>query len=222
MLWLVRRDNNNCLGYFSGTWRLVLSKPLTLHLGLCWCPVGDILTRRQKNPSPDAADAAEDPNSWESICQVRPPAPKCQIKRGLVKAEKGGLLHNGGHAMGRCRESISSSSANFGVQTWAIGLSRQKNWGQGTQLCIVKQSQSQVCSGWPLPQSKGSGRVSRVVIWIYCQLAGGPSWGRFTVEGSFCLLPWRYYHLSFLESKVIAKWLQREWRQGCQDSPVFS
>jgi hypothetical protein len=58
-------------------------------------------------------------------------------------------------------EALSSSSAIFGVQTWVTGLNRQKNWGQGTKVCTVEQSQWQVCSGWPLSQSKGSQRGSR-------------------------------------------------------------
>jgi hypothetical protein len=56
----------------------------------------------------------------------------------MVKAEKGVLLHSLGRAMGRGRVALSSSSAIFGVQILATGLSRQKNWRQGTKVCIVK------------------------------------------------------------------------------------
>jgi hypothetical protein len=38
-------------------------------------------------------------------------------ERGMVKAEKGGLFHSSGHAMGRGRVSTQLSSAIFRVQT---------------------------------------------------------------------------------------------------------
>jgi hypothetical protein len=50
------------------------------------------------------------------------------------------------------------------VQTLAIGLSTQNNWGQGTKVCIVRQSQSQVRPGWSFSWFL-FGRGSRVVIW---------------------------------------------------------
>jgi hypothetical protein len=53
-------------------------------------------------------------------------------------------------------KALISSSVIFGVQTWALCISRQKNYGQGTKIYIVKQSQSQVCSGCSLSQSKDS------------------------------------------------------------------
>jgi hypothetical protein len=37
------------------------------------------------------------------------------------------------------QKAFNPSSAIFGVQTWAIGLNRQKNWEQGTKGYIVKQ-----------------------------------------------------------------------------------
>jgi hypothetical protein len=52
--------------------------------------------------------------------------------------------------MGRGRVSTQLIFRHLGVQTWGTDLSRQKNWGQGTKLCIVKQSHSQVCSGYYL------------------------------------------------------------------------
>jgi hypothetical protein len=125
----------------------------------------------------------------------------------MVKAEKG-LLHGLGHDMGRGRV---STQLIFGVQTWAIGLSRQKNWVHGTKVCINSPSYVPVCSGWPLSQSEGSRRSSGVGVWIHCQLAGGPSWGTSTVGYSFTLLSWRC-DLSFLEFKsLFAKWQKRKW-----------
>jgi hypothetical protein len=50
---------------------------------------------------------------------------------------------------------------------------------------------------------------------VNCQMC--PSWGSSTVECSFCPLSWRCY-LSFLESKVITKWLQREWLRAKTDT----
>jgi hypothetical protein len=34
-------------------------------------------------------------------------------------------------------KTFSSSSVVFGVQTWTISLSRQKNWGQRTKVCML-------------------------------------------------------------------------------------
>jgi hypothetical protein len=103
------------------------------------------------------------PNSWDPTCQVRPPTPVHQIKRPGEGRERRFITWLG-TCHGRGRVSTQPSSAIFRVQTWAIGLSRQKNWGQGTKLYIVKQSQSQVWSGWPLSQSCSEG-CSKVVIW---------------------------------------------------------
>jgi hypothetical protein len=90
------------------------------------------------------------------------------------------------------------------VQTWIIGLNWQRTGSWKQKVCVVKQF-SQKCGLIGHCLSPCSGRGSGVVIWIYCWLAGGPSWGRSTVGGSFCPLSWRCYHLSFLESNVIAK-----------------
>jgi hypothetical protein len=141
----------------------------------------------------------------------------------MVKEEKGGLLHGLGHALGRGRVSTQLIFSHLRVQTWVIGLSRQKNeeggpW-QETKVWIVKQSQSQVCSAWPLSQSKCSRKGSGVVIWVYCQLTGGPSWGKFTV--GVVSVPCHEdvtMKMSFLESKMIAKSLQREWFRAQTDT----
>jgi hypothetical protein len=63
----------------------------------------------------------------------------------MVKAEKGGLLHGLGHALGRGRV---STQLIFSHLLGTEGLSRQKNWRQGTKVWIVKQSQSKVWYGW--------------------------------------------------------------------------
>jgi hypothetical protein len=78
------------------------------------------------------------PNSWDSICQVWPPAPKCQIKR---------------HGEGRertCQGKRQSKHSNH--PQLSSGYSCRFKWtkelGQGTKVCVVKQSQSQVWFGW--------------------------------------------------------------------------
>jgi hypothetical protein len=49
----------------------------------------------------------------------------------MVKAEEGDLLHCLGHAMEKGRVSTQPIFSIFGVQTWVIGVSRQKNWEVG-------------------------------------------------------------------------------------------
>jgi hypothetical protein len=59
----------------------------------------------------------------------------------MVKAEKGDLLNGSGHAVGRGRVSTQLIFSHLG------GADKQKNWGQETKVCIVKQSQSQALFG---------------------------------------------------------------------------
>jgi hypothetical protein len=113
-----------------------------------------------------------------------------------------------------------------------------------------------VCSGWPLPQFEGSREdVMAVITWgewspshemiasaLGCSLiiidilSYLEGWSVLQVSTSPCrkflsLVIKMLSLLSFLESKVIAKWLQREWlraksdtkwKQGCQASSFFS
>jgi hypothetical protein len=67
--------------------------------------------------------------------------------RGMVKEEKGVLLHSSGHAVGRGRESTQPIFSHLWRADMNYRFKQTKNWGQGTKVCIVKQSQSQVCSG---------------------------------------------------------------------------
>jgi hypothetical protein len=79
----------------------------------------------------------------------------------MVKAEKGGLLH-GSVTCHEKRQSKHSAHLHppAGTDIYrVIGLSRQKNWEQGTKG-VHKQSQSQVSSGCPLSRSKDSERGS--------------------------------------------------------------
>jgi hypothetical protein len=73
-----------------------------------------------------------------------------------------------------------------------------------------------------------SGRGSRAVIWIYCQVAGGQPWGR-SVEGGFCVLSWRC-HICLSWNP---RWLQSDCKENCLEQrqvhggrdtkpPVFS
>jgi hypothetical protein len=165
------------------------------------------------------------PNSWDSIYQVWPPAPKCQIKRPGEGRERRFItwLRTWG---GGGRVSTPLILAIFGEQTWAIGLRRQGTGG-GDEV-IHKHSQSQGCSGWRFSQSKGSRRDSRedviaVITWgsnlvpmrWLLLLHGAASFGgvvcpaRSTVPyGKFQSLVIKMASvLSFLESKVIVKWL---------------
>jgi hypothetical protein len=70
------------------------------------------------------------PNSLDSIYQVQPSTPKHQIRWSQRKE----IYYTAWDMVWEeAEEALNSSSAIFGVQTWAIGLNRQKNWGQGTR-----------------------------------------------------------------------------------------
>jgi hypothetical protein len=58
----------------------------------------------------------------------------------MVKAEKGGLLHASGHATGRGRVSTQLIFSHLQGADTSYRLNRQKNWGQGTKVCIVNSS----------------------------------------------------------------------------------
>jgi hypothetical protein len=57
----------------------------------------------------------------------------------MEKAERGDVFHESGHGMGTGRGSTQLIFRCPWLQTWVIGLSRQKDWGHGTKVCIVKQ-----------------------------------------------------------------------------------
>jgi hypothetical protein len=142
------------------------------------------------------------PNSWDSVCQVWPPAPKRQIKRHGEGRERRLITY--------CGKRQSKQSAHLQpsskVQTWVTGLNRERTRGRGQKVCIVKQF-SHRCGLFDHCLSLCSGRSSRRGSGRW------PSWGKSTVGG-------RCYHLSFLESKVIAKWLQREWLRAKTDTKM--
>jgi hypothetical protein len=97
-------------------------------------------------------------------------SPQMPSKEAWWGQRKRDLLHGSGHAVGRSRESPQLIFSHLWGTDKSCGLNRHKNRGQGTKVCIIKQSQSQVCSGWPLSQSKGSQRgfgedVMAVITW---------------------------------------------------------
>jgi hypothetical protein len=99
---------------------------------------------------------------------------------------------------------------SFGVQTWAIGLSRQKNWRQGTQVCIVKQcSHRCVLVDYDLSL--------RVHIGIPELLSAVRQVDH---PKESLLLSQRCYQsfLSVLDSNVVAGWLQKEWLTAKADT----
>jgi hypothetical protein len=51
----------------------------------------------------------------------------------MVKAEKGGLLHGSGHAMGRGGISTQLIFRLFQGTDMSYRFNNQKNWGQGTR-----------------------------------------------------------------------------------------
>jgi hypothetical protein len=160
----------------------------------------------------------------------------------MVKAEKGGLLHSSGHAVGRGRLSTQLILRHLR----GIGLSKQKNWGgrgQGIKL-FFKQSQSQVWL-W-LAEQSWSGRQSgpvlggyhlEGVIWSLFEritlawVINCPHWECGSSRWFWFLVIKTLSVLSFLKSKVTVKlswreWLRAKtdtkWRQGCYAFPVFS
>jgi hypothetical protein len=131
---------------------------------------------------------------------------------------------------------LSSSSAIFGVQTWATGLNRQKNWEQGTKVCIVKQF-SHRCScdlQSSLGQAGGlvqfwkviTGRSNLVPVWEN-SWDKCPHWnGGSSRELQFIVM--RYYQFCpFLDPRWLWSdckengWAQRQIQNGDNDAKVF-
>jgi hypothetical protein len=158
----------------------------------------------------------------------------------MVKAEKGSLLHTSGRAMGRGRVSTQLIFSHLGVQTWATGLRRQKNWGQGTKVCIVKQSQSHVWFGWSHDwwgQQTWSGRWSssyhlKGVIWVlferiilaqdncpHCD-GGSSRWHQFLVIKMYQFCP--FWNPTWLQSDCKENGLeQRQIQNGGRDAKLL-
>jgi hypothetical protein len=122
---------------------------------------------------------------------------------------------------------LSSLSAVFKVQTWAIGLNRQKNWGRGTKVCIVKQSQSQVwfcclMTGGARGQQSWSGRWSgpdlgsyhleRVNWFLFERILGIiVLTGRVAAAHGSSSLSWRCYQFFPFWNP---RWLQSDWKEN--------
>jgi hypothetical protein len=102
------------------------------------------------------------PKYRDSICLVLPPFPKCQIKRHGEGREKIFITHLG-TCQGRGRVSTHFIFSHLSGTDMSYRFNLKKELGTGDKG-MHKQSQSQVCSGWPLPQFEGSREDVMAVI----------------------------------------------------------